>query len=109
MKLLLFTILHNELQAKLDAAWIASAGDLTDTGHVQSGGGLPKRRSVREVETLGAELQALVLGDRKSLGERQVEVSQSGSEQDIAAGVAVGILRLNDERTGVEPAVDALL
>src|SRR5581483_2187054 len=76
--------------------------------HVYSRVWLVERRSVREVEALGAELDTHPFDNRKVLVQREIHVVLDRSEQDIAPGIAIGVLGLDHKRREVEPAIDAL-
>src|SRR5437763_8057585 len=89
--------LHHELEAELQAARIAGAVDRAGAEAVDIGAGLSERRRIGEVERLGAELQAARFAQREALADRQVDIAQAGSEQDIAAGVSVRELLLHAE------------
>src|SRR5215472_8952638 len=89
--------LHHELQPKLNPARISRRGNLTNSERIQRSVGLPEGRRVGEVETFDAKLQVLSLRDAEVFRQRKIQITQSGTKQNIASGIAVGKLRLNHE------------
>ena len=69
--------------------------------------GLIEVRRVREVERLEPELQLVFFpGHDEPFGQDEVEVVESGSVKDIAAGVAVNSRRALDKGELVKPLID---
>ena len=81
------------------------AGDAAAGGGVDGGVGRVEARRVGQVESLGAEHQAM-RADPELLEQREVECLVAVLAQDAAAGIAVGELGRNGERRLVEPRVD---
>ena len=101
---------NDQFQSELNDARIggASAGEAGDLAECRR----PERRvrfreigCVHDVEELRPELQPLMLPDCKFLRQVQVEIHQAGTDDRIAAGVAVLIERLQHIAGSVEPAL----
>ena len=86
-------------------------GPLVDRSSADAADGAGRRKVARrigearmigQIERIGAELQGVALGDFKILHQADVDADLAGAKQNVARGVAEGVLRRSAERGGVE-------
>src|ERR1700678_4184879 len=64
---------------------------------------------VQEVEVLGTKLQGALFAEPELLEEREVQIGQAGTRDNVAAGVSVLLHRRIGKSGWIEPLIDALL
>src|SRR5260370_5180061 len=77
---------------------IARRGHLAPGSQIRASTWSAEARRIGQVEYLGAEIEALGFGYFEALDERHIQLDQPIAAQDVAARVAVGELRRDDER-----------
>ena len=80
----------------------ASIDDLTKGRAAHHTSRLPKVRMIEEIEAFPTEFDRFVLADLRPLNYREVNILESGPDDDVAAQVAEAAHRYN-ERRSVEP------
>src|SRR5262245_24838811 len=91
------------LQHKFKYAWIVRPRDRAKGGVAEAGVRRHERRSVCDIERLGAKLGSHVFCDRKSLAQHDVEAPIGRSDDGIARGVSKRELPCLRERRRIEP------
>ena len=66
-------------------------------------------RGVREVEKLGAKLEAVTLSEREGSINQEIEVDQTRDSYHIACGVAVAVEKWDGEARNVVPGINGPL
>src|SRR5689334_24354150 len=89
---------------ELEESRIAGRVDAAEGRGAEAAVGLAERRRVGDVEDLGAQLGAKMLGDAEELSQREVGILISGAAHGIARGAAQRKLRRWREVGGVEVA-----
>ena len=93
--------LENQLQRDLNLPIVVGGRPYSAEGRCPEGGaGVTERRRVEEIEKLAAELKRRPFFEVEVLKERRVEINQTGSAQNVPAGVAIGVLSRVHEITG---------
>src|SRR5436189_887891 len=92
-----------ELQSELHLPLGLGRGDLAERRSSQAIAYLCEHGRVGNIERLRAELEPPGLGDRDSLLQREIDISNAGVADNTLAGVAEGSRRLGYEVGRVEP------
>src|SRR5260370_24787809 len=96
-----------EAKSELDIARRSyDAVDLSKSTCTKGGAGVSEVRPIERIEELRPKLNALALGNPKSLIKRKVKIRQAGSTDNARPGSPESVLRRSLKGGGIEPLLD---